>query len=160
MAQQTKVCVPAIAEVPGGILVPVVSQITWLDMLRAAPVDPADQGRRFWKLFQNDITPTVETVLADLVEATFDGYASIETAGQQPADENPEGWGQANIPEVTFNMTGAVTPNTIYGGYLLNQAGALLGLFRFPNPVGMNESGDTIIIDSTLQIRAAVQGEV
>jgi hypothetical protein len=96
-------------------------------------------------LFQNNITPTPSIVLADLVEATFDGYAPKANVQYGAAFLNDAG--QAQITEDlvnTWTMSGPVTPNTVYGYYITDAAGILVCVERFDQPQEMAGVGDTI----------------
>lgn len=85
-------------------------------------------------LYKNDYTPTDATVIADLTEADFTGYARIDLDGWTAAFLNA-----ANIAEMretlrTFTATGGATANTIYGYFILDAGGNLMAVQR--NPAG------------------------
>lgn len=98
-------------------------------------------------LYKASIGPTKETLLAtfDANEADYDGYA----------DEGPIVWGEVFFDtdgkakvigsNLQFHMTGATTPNTIYGMYATDAAGTTL-LFseEFANPVAMVDADSAL----------------
>jgi len=108
------------------------------------------------RLFQNDIVPGCNTELSDLTEATFDGYAAIAIA--QPCTGVLQGValdtdGNFIIPVdmQEFAMTGATTPNTIYGWYLVETSATeeLIAIGRFAEaPLTMDENGDKIKVQA------------
>src|SRR5438067_6505498 len=70
-------------------------------------------------LYKNDYIPDQRTVIGDLVEADFGGY----TAGGNALTWGTVGFDANGIPvgpaSTTYTSTTAVTPNLIYGCYLL-----------------------------------------
>jgi len=94
-------------------------------------------------LFQNNYVPLLTDVVGNFTEATFSGYAS----------QNPS-WGaafingsvQAEVDAIalTFTRSAGATSNTIYGIYVLDNAGVLTYAERFPAPVTMTTTGDAI----------------
>jgi len=109
------------------------------------------------KLFKNDVVPAVDSVLASFTEADFDGYLEVALA-PHTAEENPQGWAQADFPQAHFEATGAVTVNTIFGYYITNEAETkVLKAERFATPVAINEAGDYIDIQTNLQLRSSSQ---
>jgi len=83
------------------------------------------------QLFTNDIEPTPATVLADLTEATFDGYASLDTVDMHAKSLSNDGHYET-IAKTTqqFVCTGDTTPETVYGYMVLDFAGNLIGAER------------------------------
>lgn len=84
-------------------------------------------------LYSNDLTPSPETLLADLTEVTSAGVvAQTATYGTPYVDAN--GVAVVSGGEIVFTQTGA--PNeTAYGCYLTNTAGTvLLWSARFDAP--------------------------
>lgn len=76
-------------------------------------------------LFQNNIVPSRTTVLADLVEATFDGYAAV--AINSWAVSVVSSHIATSLPtNQIFTKTSGATPNTIYGYYVTNNANSQL----------------------------------
>lgn len=96
-------------------------------------------------LFKNNYSPVDATVLGDLTEADFDGYARITLSTWSAAALDGSNKASSAIASQTFTMSApAATPNTIYGIYVLTAGGALLYAER--NPAGgitMNTAGQT-----------------
>ncbi len=98
-------------------------------------------------LFQNNITPTPATALADFVEATFTGY-SRKTGIVSFVTYNDSGTGDQIVNGTVlqlFAATGTPTPQTVYGWYLQDSALAVLlcwGLLD--TPYAFNASGDKL----------------
>lgn len=104
------------------------------------------------KLSMADFTPSLDMVLGDFTEATFDGYAAKELGvGTQPIYYDAE----TGLLTITledpaggyvWSTTGVTNlPQTIYGAYLVDNASAvLLGAYKFPNPVTLTESGQGV----------------
>jgi hypothetical protein len=85
-------------------------------------------------LFQNNINPSPASLLADFTEATFDGYA----AGSMPLSGGPYRRPDNSFSiasTFSFNMSGSVTPNVIYGYYVTDFTNAqLIAATKFSNP--------------------------
>jgi len=95
-------------------------------------------------LFKNDYTPIATTVLADFTEADFDGYARIVLSGWPAAALDANDKASTELAAQTFTKSGAVTANTIYGVFVLDDVGNLLYAER--NPAGgvvINTAGQT-----------------
>lgn len=100
-------------------------------------------------LYQNNYTPGLGTVKADFTEADFDGYAEIVIPGWTVPLYDPVSGEPYNTPLTTtvFTDTGAATPNTIYGWYMLDAVGGqLMGCQRFDTPVVMDANLKTIAL--------------
>ena len=69
----------------------------------------------------NNFTPAKSMVLADFVEATFDGYAAVNVlaAGWTAPYVNGAGNGElSTLAQVAFDSTGITTSEMIYGYYV------------------------------------------
>jgi len=153
MAQLSQICAGGIVEVLG-VMVPVSSQLAILDAIIASLPGP---GTVTVHLYANDVTPTPATVLADLTEANFTGYADVDVT-PNAAGENPDGWGQVDIPEAHFEATGAAIPNNVFGYYLTDTTNlVLLAAGHFDVPVVFDETGDALNLVSNLQLRSDTQ---
>lgn len=96
------------------------------------------------KLFKNDVTPTVATILANLTVADFSGYANATLAWGTPFI-NGSDKGEIDATQLTWTHNGGGTSNTIYGFYVVNAAETILIYAeRFPAPILMGTSGAEI----------------
>lgn len=96
-------------------------------------------------LFKSNTTPTTATVLGDFTEADFDGYAAgspYNLTGPVVTVPTPGSGALVTYTLINFTPTGSITPNNIYGYYVLDSAGTLLWCERAPSP--------PIVLNSTL----------
>ena len=108
-------------------------------------------------LFQNNYTPTLTSQLSDFTVADYTGYAAVGMA---------DTWGGATwqtqeaavaySSTAVFAPTGTAVTNTIYGYYLLDHSGNLLGGERLANPV--NLLGPTTILHIVIPFGIADAG--
>lgn len=71
-----------------------------------------------WRLFDNPVTVTADTVLSDLTEASFGGYAQVDLAGTAFTTFGViDHVGFLMAPPVTFNNTSASDAD-VYGYYV------------------------------------------
>ena len=99
------------------------------------------------KLFKNDVIPAPSTVLADLEECDFSGYAEVDPVEWQAVFLDPQLGGASFQTFNQWNFDGAdVTPttNTVYGYWIESVAGTLLAVGTFENPIPMMAGGDSI----------------
>lgn len=93
-------------------------------------------------LYKNNITPSRNTVLADLIEADFDGYAAIAALVWSAPFLDVDGTALVMGADAAFIATGGTTPNTVFGWYLTNAGSTvLIGVFAFNTPVGIAGAG-------------------
>jgi hypothetical protein len=96
------------------------------------------------RLFQNAASISVDSVIGDFVEATFDGYAAkVLTLSLGYVD--PSGLPVAQSQLLTWLMTGAVTPNTVYG-YWIDDGVDVLMCALFDAAIGMAAAGAEISV--------------
>jgi hypothetical protein len=99
-------------------------------------------------LFVNQVTPTKETVIGDLVEATFNGYAEVEELVFGTPYQNVNGQAQMNAPSVDFVSTDGVIQETVFGWALVNAAKtALYYCELLTTPVPITAGGQGVNID-------------
>jgi hypothetical protein len=96
------------------------------------------------KLFKNDHTPAVDDVNADYTEADFSGYASFALGNWNAAFLNPDDKGEIDATAHEFAHNGGATGNTIYGVYVVNNAGNVVYAERFDSPRSMTVNTDKI----------------
>jgi hypothetical protein len=107
-----------------------------LNVLGGGAGDPTDL-----KLFKNNVTVSPTTVIADLIEADFSGYAdiSITEASWGGFVTRPDGSAMIMNNTIRTWMPNAATiGNTIYGWYLVSSLGALLMMGNLPAPAVMD----------------------
>jgi hypothetical protein len=112
-----------------------------------------------FRLFQNDINPTQGTVLSQLVEANFDGYAPVGPVAWGQAWTDAAGNGVTSGSTVGFFCSGTDTPNTIFGYFVTHGPTAsetLKWVERFDNPLPMQGPGNAV----TLPVVWALPGPV
>jgi hypothetical protein len=99
------------------------------------------------RLFGNNATPAVGSVVGDFTEIAGAGYAAISLPSAS--------WGYtpgvptvALYPAQTFTFTGAINaPGTIYGYFILNAAGQLVTAERLAAPpFTPTVNGDSVIV--------------
>jgi hypothetical protein len=109
-------------------------------------------------LFKNNIIPTEVNVLADFIEADFTGYAQqTPVFGSVVLDEN----GVPVAPlSAQFTQTGVVIVNVVYGMFLLDSTGALVGAAAFDAPRAFNAIGDFEICNLLFGLGAGTNNTV
>lgn len=113
-------------------------------------------------LFANDIDPGPETVLADLVLATFDGYTpKTVTTWTDPYLTQP-GRGEMTGGILTWTVGALGGTDSIYGYAIKSVATGtpLWSIVRFAEPVQMQEEGDTLALAMRTQMPANLGGIV
>jgi len=96
------------------------------------------------KLYKNDVTPSVATILADLTVANFSGYSNATLAWGTPFI-NGSDKGEMDASQLTWTHNGGGTNNTIYGFYVVNDDETILIYAeRFPAPILMDAIGAEI----------------
>lgn len=100
---------------------------------------------RLW-LYQNDVIPAHDSVIADFLECTFGGYGgNVQLHFDDPAALNLEDKAQINAQLLTYVSDGAGLPQRVYGYYVTNAiADTLLYATRFPTRVIVRRAGQTI----------------
>lgn len=102
------------------------------------------------RLYQNPATIDDDTVLVELTEANFGGYAP----------QNPNNFGGAALqaPQLafiknqtfTFTCDGTGAANTVYGAYVEHATGVLIAVLEFNAPLLVNTAGQTVVISLAL----------
>jgi len=108
------------------------------------------------KLFQNDYTPSIASEIGDLVEATFDGYASDELLLAEFSGSKSDAEGNAYrvyTALVRFQQTGVVVTNTVYGWYIVDEGEAeLIAAKRFDAPIVFDHVGKDIYQEIAIRV--------
>lgn len=96
---------------------------------------------------------TRNTVIADLLEATFTGYAAISPPTFLGVYQLPSGAWVVQTDALQFLQTGTGILNTVYGWSLETSAdaGQLLLAEMFPTPVQMNAANVAINLSIPIQ---------
>ena len=96
------------------------------------------------RLYQNDMTPTPNSVVGDFTIADFGGYTSktIATWGDPWIDAL--GRAITLAPTQTWAATGVAPSNLVYGWYFLDVNGDLALAGRFDAPVSMGVVTDAL----------------
>jgi hypothetical protein len=130
------------------------NQAAWVKKLGKLKTAYYDAGKI--GLFTNTPTITRNTVLADLTEATFVGYAQVTLTTFGAAFLDPSGnYADIVAPLAQFTMTATTTLQTITGYFLLDKDGIYVGAELLPAPIPLTSVGQTISI-----LLAATQGAI
>lgn len=105
-------------------------------------------------LFANNLDITPSTVYADLVPATFDGYAPQDNTWLPAALQESEEIARIQGETVEFAATGSTTPNIVYGWALVTSGGspAIRLVKKLENPVNIAGVGDGLFVDPYLPL--------
>lgn len=105
-------------------------------------------------LFQNDLTPDLSTVLAQIVPATFSGYAGLLTAAGWTAPALEGNRAVSRPGPLSWTHDGGAVANWIYGYYVQTLAGALVLAQRVPNaPAYVGTLGRVVSVAPVLSLR-------
>jgi len=104
----------------------------------------AEWGTLTIHLFSNNVTVSDTTVIANLTECTFGGYAA-QTIGPWTAPASDGGNGAyTQAPLVTWTPTGSGLPQNVYGYYVTDAGGNLRWAQNDPNaPVVLSNTSQT-----------------
>jgi hypothetical protein len=100
-----------------------------------------------YRLFVNNLLPTLDTVLADLVEATFTGYAMVVVfPGSFAAGSILSHQASLIAPAIGFPNNDA-TPQSAYGYYITDETDTvLLGVALFDGAPLTKNPGDGFVV--------------
>lgn len=128
----------------GGVFVDEGLQGTWTAWLASTVLTPGIVG-----LFDNDPgTITVATVIADLTEATFDGYSAVALSSPVVLPPSSD-IVAAKFPACTFTAGASISTVDIYGYYVRANYGGgdvLLWAEKFVAPITLSIVGQSIIV--------------
>lgn len=96
-------------------------------------------------LYQNDLTPTPNTLVGDFTVANFTGYAvsSAIVWGTVFTDASNVANSVGDVKQFTCTADG--TAQTIYG-YYVTVTGALRFSERFPTPIPVVHAADAVVV--------------
>ena len=108
------------------------------------------------RLFNNNHTVTKATLLGDLTQATYPGYAAIALPALPASSVSAHVATSAPAAAVTFLCTGGGPTESEYGGYITDSTGALLlAAWNFgAGPFVMFTNGDTIDVTPTFSTQS------
>lgn len=109
--------------------------------------------------YVNNLIPGPLTVLADLTEATYAGYAAIAYSPTIPGNPNATG---TDLMVDTFRVpsiaSGVGLPTTVFGAYLTDSTDAsLVAVGRFDVPWDLNNANDVLVADASLGLNNQLQ---
>lgn len=98
-------------------------------------------------LYVNNVAPNEDTVVADLTQATFAGYAAVAALAFGTCYIDADGNFKLSAPSEQFTATGIGVLETVYGYYLTDAAGTVLhGANLLDTPVPITQIGDGLIV--------------
>lgn len=107
-------------------------------------------------LFSNNVTPSDSTVLADLTESTFTGYAAVTLSSGSWTDSGVTAH-QDTFTYLAVTFTNSSGSNaTVYGFYITDSGSTkLVGVALFDgSPITITASGGTYTFIPTLQAKS------
>lgn len=108
-----------------------------------------------FRLFRNDIEPTPDTVVGDLLQCNWDSYVPQLLSGAMSAWAKIEdGFYQSVSPAFIYVPPVAGVSNTVYGCYVLF-GGEAVAIHRFPVPLPMELGG----VPASLALKLNVKSE-
>src|SRR5688572_32940844 len=107
------------------------------------------------RLFQSNTTPSQSTVIGDLTEATFSGYAAVTPSFGASATASNKGTITDSAAR-DFTHNGGGTSNTIYGYYVTYESGGstLLWAERFDIAQTLANNGDKITLTAKFTLNS------
>lgn len=129
------------------------SKVTRGQIMSRRVTDMNGDATGFIHLFQNDVPITPDTVVGDLVEADFGGYAATAAIATWHDFYDGLTGDYVAVPgvEVAFSADNTITtPQTIYGWWL----GTGSTFYRLPEPFTFTMDGDTLIVEPRIVLHA------
>lgn len=109
------------------------------------------------KLFSNNFTPLVTSVVGDFTEADFTGYDMNSLLGFPTPSLMLDGSVYSvNQAIAVFTQTAVTVSQIVYGYYVLDNAGGYVGGERFNTPMNFNAAGLSLYL--ALAIALGPQG--
>lgn len=127
---------------------PYVMPKSW-ELLALAAIKTALLDGSIVKLFKNDFTPSLDTVVGDMTEADYTGYLAVTLTTWQAPFLDVQGRGEIRAPHAFFAPAAPYTvQNTIYGYWIIDSTADLLLASRFVNgPIPMGEAGNALFVE-------------
>jgi hypothetical protein len=103
------------------------------------------------KLYTNDFTPDEASVVGDLTEATATGYSAqtVDPASITVANNGVSGKAEA-VFTATFSGMTAIPDQQIYGVYVVDASGNLVGVGKFDSAKVLNTEATTLTQTMTI----------
>lgn len=128
------------------VIFPTVSVVSQLQAIITALYD----GLCDCRLYKNVVQLGGNTVVGDLVEADFGGYAAVSPATWPAASTAAVMQAHCKQDAAVFTCDGTAPANDVYGAYFVN-GGVLLAVQQFPGgPVNIANLGDSVTIQLDL----------
>lgn len=122
----------------------------WLGSLAMAGGHPALGSDTTLRLFKNNVTLVRGTVIGDLTQSTYSGYAAVALSSPSDGGIDANNWDTWSWALATFQQTGASSTETAYGYYVTDDADTtLLWGENFTTPQVFTNSGDGFTITPT-----------
>lgn len=103
------------------------------------------------KLFSNNFTPIESSLLADFTEADFTGYAAATGSAFLADVINGDGSVSSVMSlNVQFVQTAITISQLVYGYFILDNGGSLIGGERLNTPVNFNATGVGVTIAAAI----------
>ena len=122
-------------------IVPRPSRVAVCDALKVVLLDDVTVH-----LYQNDVAPGPDTVVGDLTEADFSGYAASAALVFGGPFQNADGEIEMDLPSHQFDHSGGAVANVIFGYYVLTTGGDLLFAERFAASIPMIVITNSIVV--------------
>jgi hypothetical protein len=105
-------------------------------------------------LYTNDRTPTNTDTLMQYTEASFPGYQAEGLYQATTPATNAAGKATSSFGQITWTLSATQgSPVNVYGWYVTNQAGVLIGAERFAGaPLTVQNTGDNIKVTITMTL--------
>lgn len=98
-------------------------------------------------LYQNNHSPSKETVIGDLTECNFTGYAAVAAVAFGAAHIDTDGKVKMKAPSETFVASGAAVGNSVFGWAITNAAKTALYVAQaFDTEYVISETGQGITV--------------
>jgi len=111
------------------------------------------EGKYRVGLYQNDYTPHLTTVLANIVECTFSGYAGRLLTYSWSAPAMVGIYARSVAHDLLWTHNGGPVENFVYGYFVVDQAGLYVWAERFcPRPLIMSKEGQKVRIRPTFYV--------
>jgi len=113
-----------------------------------------------FRLYQNNVLLSPQVALADLTEATFDGYTPLTANSDWIRRTDPDSGRAASMnPSIPLQIVSGITdlPQVIYGWYVVTSTGLLATVNAFPHPIVLNANGDAFMPDVRMLFNDSVQ---